>query len=1720
VTARRSWTGRRSGPLPTASTPPPPSRPEPGPGSPVPGGPPQRTPLPGPGPRAGAPNPEPRGTDLRVVLVSRDNMLAGALRSLIEAPGGVRMLDWHSQELDAAIRHADVVIIDMPPSFHERTFRVLGGRFLGRTVVLLQEGEHAEALPPGPPRVVLFRPLQIGELWSALTGSTPPSPAPEVSEAATAAPAEAVELPPPDTETPAPASPTAPPEAPRTEVEAGAEAGEPEVETGAAAHSAPVHGADEERGSEPAREPADDAATGGEAGAAAAAEPPAQGLPVSESGRLIGLSGRELEPMVGPGQVAPGLDEAALERLHRWRSSVRQPPGTREAPSAEPRGAGAAREDARTARAGRAEARRTARADAKAAREAARAEAARTKAAEAEARRAAREEARRAKAAEAEAREAERAAAAEARRLAEEESRRVKATEAEARRAAEEEARRVKAAEAKEREAERAVEAEARKVAEEEARRVKAAEAEARKAARTASRQEKAAQAAARREEAGRARAERAETRRSARAEAARARAERVEARRAARAERAGTRKAARAEARQARAAKAEVRRAARSEARQAAEARAVERREQARRESAARSQARQAARAEARQARAARAERRRTARAEASRAADARAERRRAAWAAKAEERKTARAARAEQRKAARAQAAQARKARTEQRRAARAEAYQARLAEAEVRKVADAEARQARATQREAKRAESRQARAVRAEARAGARAEARQARATRAEARRATREEAGRARATRRAESRQARAARSETRKVARAEARTARAARAETRRAEARQARAARAEQRQTARAEAGQARAARAEARRAARAEAGQARSARAEARKVARGEARQARAAKAEARKVARGEARQVRAAQAEARRTARAEAGRVRAARRAEEQAARTARRAEAQTARTARRQEAAAARTVRRAELRRVWGRRVVEARRVWGTRGAAGWAAVGRGVRAGVVGLARPVVVVVALAAVGLAVSGWRAGGGPDTLAGEVATVRAGGAAEGGLVAQDPRGGPIEPLHTLAAGAWLRASDAGSSIEAAVRAARAPSRWMLATAVALTVVLSLLLMRVGPGSGAAAGPGPAPPQPAGGAATLRRLGVAAVAGVLVALDPLLIRGGRAATGTVLALALALAALALAWAVPERPVLRRLAAVAAAGGLALLVSPLALPVLAVPTVAALLEGRHQEAWRTTAALGLAVGLWLLLPAWVAGHDLGAGQAGWLLGRPPGRGSVAASLAASPLSWLLVAAGLVAAILTWRPRSGARPAAATEAARRLAWAAATTGGALAAMALGYPVDRALPFAVPAGAVALAFAAGSAVTAARGRRARRLALAGTGVALAGLLVVQGVDWGARYGGRDDGLGRLVAAVAAQVPACSAVNAAGPDDRARLLAAGVTVTDFTSGPAAHAAGVRYFVLTGDTGGGPAAPGLAAWVRQRGDRLAGLPSRSFPRVELWRVDAAPLDPVADRLPVPGGIFSNVAGSACGGYRVVDRPEGAFHAGYEAAGGKAVLGRPLGSVWTSDGPALQAFDTMVLGAAPASGDLPEVGPIELPPLLAKLNAEAVADADIPLPSVRPPVTDRQAGALLDDRMIARAYLGTDPAAATAEDWSRARERFGRPLGRPQVMPDGAVRQPFERVVLELPADGGAARPAALGRLAVRLGLVPRQATRLEPVPGLPAGPAPIRLDPAPLLRWVALLTAALALAAGVAALAARRPGRPHPGGGEPGH
>ena len=171
-----------------------------------------------------------------------------------------------------------------------------------------------------------------------------------------------------------------------------------------------------------------------------------------------------------------------------------------------------------------------------------------------------------------------------------------------------------------------------------------------------------------------------------------------------------------------------------------------------------------------------------------------------------------------------------------------------------------------------------------------------------------------------------------------------------------------------------------------------------------------------------------------------------------------------------------------------------------------------------------------------------------------------------------------------------------------------------------------------------------------------------------------------------------------------------------------------------------------------------------------LALGAWLRATEAGGLLEGAIReARVPSRFLLAGVVVPSVLVLLLLmrvgpGTGLAAATLPWRHRSGARSDPPSPAARLLAWTATTAAGALVAAALGYPADQALPFAVPAAAVALAVAG-----------TRVLAAAGVG-----------------------GLARLVATVKNRVPGCSAVNAGSPGDRARLLAAGAIVTGSSTG----------------------------------------------------------------------------------------------------------------------------------------------------------------------------------------------------------------------------------------------------------------------------------------------------------------------------------
>jgi hypothetical protein len=149
---------------------------------------------------------------------------------------------------------------------------------------------------------------------------------------------------------------------------------------------------------------------------------------------------------------------------------------------------------------------------------------------------------------------------------------------------------------------------------------------------------------------------------------------------------------------------------------------------------------------------------------------------------------------------------------------------------------------------------------------------------------------------------------------------------------------------------------------------------------------------------------------------------------------------------------------------------------------------------------------------------------------------------------------------------------------------------------------------------------------------------------------------------------------------------------------------------------------------------------------------------------------------------------------------------------------------------------------------------------------------------------------------------------------------------------------------------------------------------------------------------------------------------------------------------------------------------------------------------PLVAELARRypgRFAAANLPTPTHGP--APRLGGPLvrgdLEDPGFARFYLGVDPAQAGDGDWRTARERFGDPLGPPRRMPDGVLRQPFERVVLERPEDRLAAvRLAPVGQVAADAGLVPTVARVPEPFPNL--GQPQLVARPSQVRPFVALL------------------------------
>jgi hypothetical protein len=371
-----------------------------------------------------------------------------------------------------------------------------------------------------------------------------------------------------------------------------------------------------------------------------------------------------------------------------------------------------------------------------------------------------------------------------------------------------------------------------------------------------------------------------------------------------------------------------------------------------------------------------------------------------------------------------------------------------------------------------------------------------------------------------------------------------------------------------------------------------------------------------------------------------------------------------------------------------------------------------------------------------------------------------------------------------------------------------------------------------------------------------------------------------------------------------------------------------------------------------------------------------------------------------------------------------------------------------------------------------------------------------------------VLGLSAVSWAADYIGPGNGAVRASQFIAARLPACAAVNASGDAEKYSYMLGLRSLPAFYVGPAALADGVHYFLLAPNDATereGNMSPALAAWIRDNGRRLADFPSPVYRTVQLWYVPASPYDPVADVIDIADGVFVNAIGSDCGGYSVTDGTTGAFYSGYQALGGKDVVGDPLSRVTDQGGGwHEQFFDGAVLTSAAGSA---EVHPVPVVALMARRFPAAYRRADLPPVTAGPRATTAERRGWLSNGLIRRAYLGG--AADTLAAYAAAVRRYGVPLGPPKATARAGVSQAFANVVLTMPAPGASVRAAAVTPIALAAGALslPPVARAPQIPPALPDIPALGPPEPTSVEPFAATLGAALTLFAGATAVVAFR-------------
>lgn len=658
---------------------------------------------------------------------------------------------------------------------------------------------------------------------------------------------------------------------------------------------------------------------------------------------------------------------------------------------------------------------------------------------------------------------------------------------------------------------------------------------------------------------------------------------------------------------------------------------------------------------------------------------------------------------------------------------------------------------------------------------------------------------------------------------------------------------------------------------------------------------------------------------------------------------------------------------------------------------------------------------------------------------------------------------------------PLMFLVQAAWLTVTGhAHSALPPAIPAAR-----MLAASVGIADVLLVALLTF---------------QLAGRSSPWRRRVLAALAGLLTALDPVLVRYDRQDVIEPFALCISLVVLNAAWALWDRKGPAYVCVTGLLGGLALLTNQITIFLVMVPLIFSLVQRDGPLIRRSGAALGIALGFYATFFLWAVELGLGGSFISVqtatlqrLIGlvqisglNSPGvslPGALVRSVAQYSSSYIILAIGLAALVWCWTRINTDTGSFLT------AWLTASYGFGAYIVAIGTLNEQFFVYILPAsiaGSVFLAEALivgwGNRITRRHSRKSPRLPLAIAAAGCAGILGLSAVSWMTNYIGPSDGVVRLDNFVASTLPSCAVVNASGDADKYMyLLAVRQPFVVFAVGPAALAYGVHYFVLAPNDAiehTGNMTPELANWIEDHGRKLVSFPSQVYKTVQLWYVPASPYNPVSDVTDIPGGVYVNTVGSRCGGYTITDTNQGSFYSNYQELGGKGIVGDPLSRVAdAAHGGYKQLFDGVVLADGPSAPT-----DVRALPIVAMLAARApVAYRRAGLPAVVPGATTTERRGWLTNRTIAHTYLGGKADTLTA--YSAAVQRYGEPLGPPSALPGGGLGQAFADIVLEAPRGGGSVHAAAVTPVAVAAGLasVPAAARDPQSPPPVPGWPTP---------------------------------------------